>query len=580
VSGAKKRLRRALVPVALGLAVSLALLGVVEVGVRLAYGAPPAHRLPDNFKYAYLDVLKPFFRRSRTGWGSARMIPQRAESLAPSFSTPKAPGTLRIFVVGGSVATPFSVDGATQLSKFASSALPNRPVEVISCGMGSYDSRRETGVLREILDYEPDLVVLLSGNNEYHLDTPYPRLLVLDHLLNGIAVYRKTTELVRSLVGKKDPDPSPAFGRANEQFERNLRGMARLCREHKIPLVLSTLGANLRDSPPSSQWRRPMLEASVFFDALQALDERRYSSAAEGLRRFTAAFPEDPYGRYYLAKAQDGQGDYREAKRNYALAADFDLPGNRTSPARNEIIRRVAREEGAILADLEKQFEALAPQGIPGAETFRDSCHWMQEFYPLVSLTILRAASERSALAPAAAWRWSWAAGLEERLRRPVIPPENRARYFEDTLLSALAAAIVIDRQLLSEESVNMLRQMLSRDAVKFERMTRTKAGLEPLFEKHWFRDYRERVDKDWPAVLVHVGEARRLEGRPDLALALFSEAAALQPDYYQARLRRAVAEANLGRRAEALRQLNALAREFPFRAEPRIWAEHFGRRP
>ena len=36
---------------------------------------------------------------------------------------------------------------------------------MISCGMGGYDSYRDAMVQREILDYQPDAIVVMSGSN-------------------------------------------------------------------------------------------------------------------------------------------------------------------------------------------------------------------------------------------------------------------------------------------------------------------------------------------------------------------------------------------------------------------------------
>jgi len=560
----------------LGLAAALSILGVVELGLRTAYGPPARRPLPENFEYAHMEVLKPYFKRRWGLGGAATMVPQRRESQAPPFAASKPAGTLRIFIVGGSVALPFSNITGTKLESFVRSALPGRQVEIVTCGMAAYDSRREAAVMREILDYQPDLVILLSGNNEYHgPEIRFPRLVLLDHRLGAMWSYHGLKALVSlGLKPRKPAEVNPE--QSNPLFEKNLREMARMCRARGIPLVLSTLGANLRDSPPSSQ--RPKLDEPLYFDAIRAWEEGKYRFAGERLQRFVERFPEDPYGRFYLAKAQDRLGDRRGARKNYALASDLDLPGNRTSPARNEIIRRVAREEGTILADLEKVFKALASNETPGAESFRDTCHWMQELYPLVSLTVLRAVHEHararrvSALAPAADWSWGWAEGLEPALGRPTITPKSRDNYFNDALHSALALAVVVDGERLSEGSIDLMQRTMNQDAAKFERMTRSKADLDPLFEKQWFQDYRQGISEHWPVVLVHLGEAWRRERRPDLALAKFSEALALQPDYYQARLRRAVATAD---RAE----LESLADQFPGRAEARLWAEHFRER-
>ena len=578
------RWTRAVLPVLGGLAIALTVFAVVEVGWRAVLGPPPADQLPDNFRYAHLDILKPYFKRTTQGQGRAIWSPQREQSQSVSFAMPKPEGVSRIVILGGSIAVPFSEEEASKLQTFLGRALPGRRTELLACGMGAYDSRRESLLLRELLDYSPDLVILLSGNNEYYnIAVPHPRLFLLRHHLRAFWTYRKLESLFE-LLGWHPGPQSQGNTDADAGFEKNLRAMARMSRARGVPLVLLTLGANLRDSPPSSP--EASAENPIYFEAMRAWEEGRYGRAAEGFRKFLTASPRDPFAHYYLAKSLERLGKPGSAAEHYLLAADYDQPGERSSPRRNDIIRRVAREEGAILADVEKLFRTLSPQGIPGRELFRDPCHWHREYYPLVSLTVLRAVYVQdlregvSALAPAGAWRWDWASGLDAALRAPKIDPKMARHYFEDMLYTALAHAIVLRRDQMWEASVDFMQQALRRHPAWFESLTESAASLTPLYQKHWFQERRQHAAEDWPAVLVHIGEAYRREGRTQVALEKFSQALASQPYYFQARLRHAIALASLGRWPRAAAGFDSLIRDYPECRELKLWKAHFqGRR-
>src|SRR6185295_11966167 len=95
-----------------------------------------------------------------------------------------------------------------------------------------------------------------------------------------------------------------------ERFEGHLRAMAREARKAGVPLVLATLPVNKRDYPPMA-------------------------SQAEGAMPW-----------FKKARGLDRQGRKAEALEAYDMALSMDYP-DRCWPAKNDAIRRVAKEEGA-----------------------------------------------------------------------------------------------------------------------------------------------------------------------------------------------------------------------------------------
>jgi lysophospholipase L1-like esterase len=84
----------------------------------------------------------------------------------------KPPGAARVIVLGGSVAFGHgcTADDRTVAARLEGGlSRPDRPVEVWNAGVPGYDSAQELVLLvTEVLDYRPDVVVVLDGWNDFH----------------------------------------------------------------------------------------------------------------------------------------------------------------------------------------------------------------------------------------------------------------------------------------------------------------------------------------------------------------------------------------------------------------------------
>lgn len=467
---------------AAALLAGLALLAGAELTARRLARLPPPQSAErgSDLDYFYLEPSEPYFVPARASDGTPIFRPQRARATDQSFAAVKTPGTLRVFVVGGSVAMPFSDHLRARLDEFLSRAL-GRPVELVGCGLGGYDSWRDGLIEAEALRHEPDLLVVLSGNNEYSpLEHPPAALVRAGAFLQRCALFRWAQALSR-----RRP---PTLDERLAAFETNLRLMVRRARAAGVPIALCTLPVDIRDVAPAD-------------------------AAPEALAR------------YRQAQALDRRGDFRAARAEYLRAVDLDDPGDRCSPRRNALIRRVAKEEGAALADLDALFTGLVPDGLTDARLFKDQVHWYDEYYPLVSLAIVRALRDAGDLAPAAGWRLDWAARLEPSLRRPAVPRAELARAAEEVFLSGVSAAFrgpglreraVSDFMLAERRSPGLLaRRLSSPDALERE------TAANP-----WLRYLGRRVRREWPQLLLHGSEALSRLGRAREAAALLARRA------------------------------------------------------
>ncbi|HAZ09318.1 MAG TPA: hypothetical protein DCZ01_12555 [Elusimicrobia bacterium] len=160
--------------------------------------------------------------------------------------------------------------------------------------------------------------------------------------------------------------------------------MALLAHQAGAKIAFCALPANLRDSVPTTGASLPW-DQPDFFSAWTAWEEEDAARAVRLFAARVASVPGDPHAHYWLARALDMVGRTREAARSYSRAADLDRPGERTSPARAGIVRRVARESDAILVDLAAAFSARSPLGTTDGTLMRDACHWRHAYDPWVA---------------------------------------------------------------------------------------------------------------------------------------------------------------------------------------------------
>lgn len=530
-----------------------------ELRLRAVRGEPPDEPITRNYRYSQLEIHEPYFKRLRLGGGRARYEVMRPESQAKPFEDPKPVGGRRVFFVGGSVVLPFAHAGGELFKALFSRALPGASLQLVSCGMGGYDSWRDSLVAKEVVRYSPDLVVVLSGNNEYYAETvPYPRLARLALALRRLWLFRELQQRVQLQPKEGAPwDPDRRLARAN-RFEANLRAMVRAAKSRNVPIILCTLPANLRDSAPTGGPIRLPLEDHDFFVAWAKYDGGDCGAAERAFAAFSAKAPGEAFGHFYRAKALDRLGRREEAAAEYRLAADANDPGERTSPARNAIIRRVAKEEGAILADLERAFSAAAPAGVPGREMFRDPCHFRLPYYALASSVILEAWTGKR-IPPAGVS----APGLDPKVERSEI------------VYSAIAKSFIAPKDALWDEAVNMFQVALETDPVLVESVVWSDARLAEVFDKPWFADFKTAdIGPLRHQVMIHLAEAYRRMNRNGEALRCYEAAERSEPGRYQAALGRAVALARLGRKSEARAALERAARVWPDAKGPVYWLE------
>lgn len=304
------------------------------------------------------------------------------------FPVQKAVGTLRIFVLGESTTAgyPYMHNGSFHrwLLYRLMHTFPDRNIEMVNVSLTAVNSYTVLGFGRQVLDYEPDAVLIYTGHNEYYgalgvgstsriggnrfiiqavLWLRRFRLVQwmeasIDWL--GHIFSKKTTDTRENLMQRMAEKQTIPYGSADfyagiRQFEENMDALCRLFRDRKIPVFLSNLVSNEKDQSPF------------------------ISAAGNG--------PSTADYQFRLGDSAYRGGQYALAKQAYEKAKEFDLLRFRAPDTLNTIIGRLCQtyNGNTYLVDARSLFELHSPHGILGRETLLEHVHPNLYGYALLS---------------------------------------------------------------------------------------------------------------------------------------------------------------------------------------------------
>ena len=574
------RLRRA----AVQLLAVLVFLGLTEGGLRLAGYGPGDTAESDADPYVGFSGALPLFVPDPDESRRLVTAPYKRDHFnVQSFPATKPPGTTRIVCLGGSTTYGRPYADATSFSgwlrAWLTAAEPGRDWEVINAGGISYASYRVRRVLDELLAYEPDVVILYTGHNEFLEERTYRGLaetpdwlLALGSMARHSAVFQGLRDLV---AGGAAPSTAPdsgldsdgdgpggtlpdevstlldasigpeAYARDDalrnqvlEHYRFNLASMLRLAREAGALTIAVTPASQLADCKPFRSEHGDGVD-----DATRAELERLAHLPHHGpagwaldpdtLGALQAAVEADPrhaQGLYRLGEALLAEGRDDEALVALRRARDEDIvPLRALSPLR-EIVRDVARDEGARLVDAvalaSQAAQELAGHPVPGSELFLDHVHMTVDGYRRLATALFDELVASGVVSPSADWP----------TRRAAVDDQVRASLTTEDHVRALARlAAVLDWAGKTDEAEALTDRALElgggADAMSHWQKgnyLRERGELAAAAEA-----YRQAVaiDPGYAEAQFNLSVTLRLTGEPQEALRHARRAAQLSPD-------------------------------------------------
>lgn len=326
------------------------------------------------------------------------------------LESPKPAGTLRVVLLGGSAAMgiPEPAYGmGPMLEQQLRHRHPGKKIEVIDLANTAINSHVVRRIAASIAPLQPDAFVVYLGNNEVvgpfgagTVFTPgrssegwidftlWLRSTRLGQMIEALgrrlrsgavpAKWRGMEMFVQHRVGSDDP----RLATVRRLFARNLEAICDAAERLEIPVVLSTVGVNLRHCGPFASVHAKGLDAAALedFDATMSAADSAWAAgrlqeardAYERARSIDARFADV---HYRLGRLAFGARDTALARRALSRALEEDALRFRADAAIQETLRSVARERRVVLAPVAETLAAASPMGLPGREFFFEHVH-------------------------------------------------------------------------------------------------------------------------------------------------------------------------------------------------------------
>ena len=523
------------------------LIAIIFEGVmRAQSGMPPLKAESRQFKYNYLDIHKKLYKKVREG-GIDRYVCQRQDyEEYEGFSAVRTFGSTRIFALGGSVA--YNWNGCEDVQE--------KDFEIINCGMPGYDSYRVQIIAKEILSYKPDLIIVLSGNNEFYPRQGFnPKIYYVNKFFSKFWAYR----ILQDYFLKLDNKSEFAFNRSREQmrldYEKNIRLIVRNAKKKGVSVILCTLPVNFRDCPPLG--RSPLDKQFILARIL--LENGNYLEAIDVFGKFSQDNPNNPLGYYFLGRTYDAMEKYQQAKENYLMSLEVSYRDDTATPSNNKTIRQICAEEEVGLVDLEKIFMDMAPHGLSGREQFLDHCHWWHEYYSLIDEAIVKEIFQNNAI-------YSKMFNSDRPKNRvvsslpqfvfPSLAEFGKNQEYRDSITGNAVFNSIMNDNGLSERAICHFKTLYLMSPNELWNLQFSRERIKELFfdNKYLTETILDNnfSQKQWPWVLYHIGETYRRLKLYKEALVYFNNAIDLDEKNYLVYLGRALVYHALGEKQKA----------------------------
>ncbi len=603
--------RQKLLLIAFGLLLSVLALALLE-GVLALLGLGDAARFEDPF-VGFAPGRDLFEEKTLPDGG--RVYATREEKLAffnpQQFPVDKAPGTYRIFALGGSTTAGRPYDDQLAFCRWLGLYLeamdPSRRWETINAGAISYASYRIAVLMQELARYEPDLFVVYTGHNEFLEERSYlgvvrqpPALRRLRLWLGGFRFYALARQ---GWLGWRDGggERQPAAGALAGEVAAKLDGWTGLARYHRddelrrsivahfaynldrIVALARAAGAeivvvqpvsNLKDFSPFKSEHAPGLAPPQVARFSELLERGREQLAAGQPAPALAAFhearaldAEHAELHFLIGRAELARGEVAAARAALVRAKDSDVAPLRALEEISELVRAAAARHGVPLVDLpallEQRNVALLGHPILGDEVLLDHVHPDIATHSLIAERLLEVLVERGVARRDA----SWTEGRRRQIYDRVVASIDR----ETNARRDLNLAKVLGWAGKLEEAEGPLER--AREVLPDEPEVRLSLGV--LYQRtgRWQEAAGElhravELTPASPEAHFNLGVVYGHLGRTEEGVAALEEAVRLRPGYAEALHNLGVLQRRLGRLTEAVAALERARQLLPEAAE------------
>lgn len=309
---------------------------------------------------------------------SSSFVPTPRKDL---FLKEKPKNGYRIFVLGGSTAAGYPYGNNITFSRILNRRLndiySNKSIEIINLSMTAINSYTMIDFMDEILDQNPDAILIYAGHNEFYGALGVSSMESLGKIRSFVKIYLKLQnfklfQLIRKSItdfmfwiqsdktrGRQDASTKTAMANivddkeiilngsiyelGKEQFKQNISEILSKSKDAGINVVLSELVSNIKDQEPFVSIEKDTIPpANLIFNK---------------------------------AKELQNSGDYNTAKKLYYRAKDLDALRFRASEEFNDILHELAEEFDYPIVKMRKYFEERSPNGLIGYNLMHEHLH-------------------------------------------------------------------------------------------------------------------------------------------------------------------------------------------------------------
>lgn len=381
------------------------------------------------------------------------------------FPAVKSGNTYRVFCVGGSTTFGRPYDDKVSfcgwLRAYLQAADPARNWEIINAGGVSYASYRVARVMNELAQYQPDLFIVYSGQNEFLEQRSYGTLaglpdwlLNMNAILSGTRVYTAMSTVIGSVSGTSSGKAMQQHRLGSEvdtilehtmgpqsyhrdealkkhimtHYRMNLERMIRIARQAGADIILVKPAIDIRDMSPFKSEHAEGLDGKALAAWQDLYDRAAVQEAAgnhtEALKLYRRALAiDDRYAElhYRIGSILFDMKQYDAAEHSFRRAVEEDIaPLRILAPMQRDVVD-VARAAGVPLVDyqtiLRTAYREQYGHTVFGSEYFVDHVHTTYEGYRLLGLALFDELTRLGIAHPDAAWNEA----RREAVRKQVI---------------------------------------------------------------------------------------------------------------------------------------------------------------